>query len=164
MIVSSEPGNPATSTQFRYTLLVVEDNAEMNKFLVRQLSESYKVLTAANGVEALKILQESIINLIISDVMMPEMDGLELCDTVKTELDYSHIPIILLTAKTTLQSRIDGLKAGADAYIEKPFSMEYLKVSISSLLKTGSNCRLRSCTLLSPPPTTWSSAKPMKNF
>lgn len=135
VIVSSEPGNPATSTQFRYTLLVVEDNAEMNKFLVRQLSESYKVLTAANGVEALKILQESIINLIISDVMMPEMDGLELCDTVKTELDYSHIPIILLTAKTTLQSRIDGLKAGADAYIEKPFSMEYLKVSISSLLK-----------------------------
>ncbi len=118
VIVSSEPGNPATSTQFRYTLLVVEDNAEMNKFLVRQLSESYKVLTAANGVEALKILQESIINLIISDVMMPEMDGLELCDTVKTELDYSHIPIILLTAKTTLQSRIDGLKAGADAYIE----------------------------------------------
>ena len=113
----------------------MEDNAEMNKFLVRQLSESYKVLTAANGVEALKILQESIINLIISDVMMPEMDGLELCDTVKTELDYSHIPIILLTAKTTLQSRIDGLKAGADAYIEKPFSMEYLKVSISSLLK-----------------------------
>ena len=107
----------------------------MRKFLVRQLSESYKVLTAANGVEALKILQESIINLIISDVMMPEMDGLELCDTVKTELDYSHIPIILLTAKTTLQSRIDGLKAGADAYIEKPFSMEYLKVSISSLLK-----------------------------
>ena len=135
VIVSSEPGNPTTSTQFRYTLLVVEDNAEMNKFLVRQLSESYKVLTAANGVEALKILQESIINLIISDVMMPEMDGLELCDTVKTELDYSHIPIILLTAKTTLQSRIDGLKAGADAYIEKPFSMEYLKVSISSLLK-----------------------------
>ena len=107
----------------------------MNKFLVRQLSESYKVLTAANGVEALKILQESIINLNISDVMMPEMDGLELSDTVKTELDYSHIPIILLTAKTTLQSRIDGLKAGADAYIEKPFSMEYLKVSISSLLK-----------------------------
>ena len=72
------------------------------------------MLTAANGVEALKILQESIINLIISDVMMPEMDGLELCDTVKTELDYSHIPIILLTAKTTLQSRIDGLKAGEE--------------------------------------------------
>ena len=132
---SDKSPNLTTSPQFRYTLLVVEDNMEMNKFLVKQLSESYKVLTANNGVEALKILQESIVNLIVSDVMMPEMDGLELCNTVKTELDYSHIPIILLTAKTTLQSKIDGLQAGADAYVEKPFSMEYLKVSISSLLK-----------------------------
>lgn len=107
----------------------------MNKFLVRQLSESYKVLTAANGVEALKILQESIINPDYIRCDDARNGRLELCDTVKTELDYSHIPIILLTAKTTLQSRIDGLKAGADAYIEKPFSMEYLKVSISSLLK-----------------------------
>lgn len=132
---SGKSPNLTTSSQFRYTLLIVEDNMEMNKFLVKQLSESYKVLTANNGVEALKILQESIVNLIVSDVMMPEMDGLELCNTVKTELDYSHIPIILLTAKTTLQSKIDGLQAGADAYVEKPFSMEYLKVSISSLLK-----------------------------
>lgn len=62
------------------------------------------------------------------------MDGLELCDRIKSDLDYSHIPIVLLTAKTTLQSKIDGLKSGADAYIEKPFSVEYLKVSVANLL------------------------------
>lgn len=132
---SAEETLSASDAPPRYTLLVVEDNVEMRKFLVRQLSSSYKVLTAANGVEALSVLQDAIVNLIISDVMMPEMDGLELCDKVKSELDYSHIPIILLTAKTTLQSRIDGMKAGADAYVDKPFSMEYLKVCISNLLK-----------------------------
>lgn len=129
-----ETGRNVSAETLRYTLMVVEDNVEMRKFLLRQLSSSYKVVEAANGTEALKLLQESIVNLIVSDVMMPEMDGLELCHTVKSELDYSHIPVILLTAKTTLQSKIDGLKAGADAYVEKPFSMEYLKVCISNLL------------------------------
>ena len=123
------------SDSFRYTLLVVEDNVEMRKFLQKQLAESYKVFVAPNGVEALKILQNSIVNLILSDIMMPEMDGLELCNIIKSDLDYSHIPVILLTAKTTLQSKIEGMKAGADAYVEKPFSMEYLKVCISNLLK-----------------------------
>ena len=84
--------------------------------------------------EALKVLEGHTVNLIVSDIMMPEMDGLELCDRIKSDLDYSHIPIVLLTAKTTLQSKIDGLKSGADAYIEKPFSVEYLKVSVANLL------------------------------
>jgi DNA-binding response OmpR family regulator len=123
------------SDSFRYTLLIVEDNAEMRKFLQKQLAESYKVFVASNGVEALKILQTSIVNLVLSDIMMPEMDGLELCNVIKSDLNYSHIPVILLTAKTTLQSKIEGMKAGADAYVEKPFSMEYLKVCISNLLK-----------------------------
>lgn len=73
--------------------------------------------------------------------MMPEMDGLELCDYLKSELDYSHIPIILLTAKTTLQAKIEGMKSGADAYIEKPFSVEYLKVCISNLLSNREKLR-----------------------
>ena len=107
----------------------------MRKFLQKQLAESYKVFVVSNGVEALKILQDSIVNLVLSDIMMPEMDGLELCDVIKSNLDYSHIPVILLTAKTTLQSKIEGMKAGADAYVEKPFSMEYLKACISNLLK-----------------------------
>lgn len=118
----------------RYTVLIVEDNVEMLAFVVRQLSPVYQILTATNGVEALKVLEGYTVNLIVSDIMMPEMDGLELCDRIKSDLDYSHIPIVLLTAKTTLQSKIDGLKSGADAYIEKPFSVEYLKVSVANLL------------------------------
>lgn len=119
----------------RYTLLVVEDNLEMLTFVVKLFSSVYQVLTANNGIEALRVLEEHTVNLVISDIMMPEMDGLELCDRLKSDLDYSHIPIILLTAKTTLQSKIDGLKSGADTYIEKPFPVEYLKVCVSNLLK-----------------------------
>ena len=133
---------------FRYTLLVVEDSLEMQAFIVKQLSSEYQVLTAENGVEALKILEENTINLVISDIMMPEMDGLELCERLKSELDYSHIPIILLTAKTTLQAKIEGMKLGADAYIEKPFSVEYLKVCVSNLLNNRE--KLRASFLHSP--------------
>lgn len=129
------------SPQSRYTLLVVEDNLEMQSFVVRQLSASYQVLTATNGVEALKVLEAHVVHLVVSDIMMPQMDGLELCNHLKSALDYSHIPLILLTAKTTLQSKIDGLKLGADAYIEKPFSVEYLKVSIANLLSNREKLR-----------------------
>lgn len=127
--------------KFRYTVLVVEDSPEMLSFVVKQLSGEYEVLTAGNGVEALDVLKENTVNLIISDIVMPEMDGLELCDHLKSELDYSHIPIILLTAKTNLQSKIEGLKLGADAYIEKPFSVEYMRVCVSNLLNNREKLR-----------------------
>lgn len=91
----------------------------------KQLSDTYKVLTAANGVEALKVLKEAIVNLVLSDVMMPEMDGMELCNVIKSDLDYSHIPVVLLTAKTTLQSKIEGMQMGADAYVDKPFPWNF---------------------------------------
>lgn len=107
----------------------------MLSFVVKQLSPVYLVLTATNGVEALNVLENHTVNLVISDIMMPEMDGLELCDHIKSDLNYSHIPIIILTAKTTMQSKIDGLKSGADAYVDKPFSVEYLKVAIANLLR-----------------------------
>lgn len=119
-----------------YTLMLVEDNHTMRKFLSRQLSPSYRIFEATNGKEALGILKSEIINLIISDIIMPEMDGIELCYTVKNEIDFSHIPVILLTAKTTLQSKIEGMETGADAYIEKPFSLDYLKACIANLLKS----------------------------
>ena len=84
LLVGSNVVEPLSqSDSFRYTLLVVEDNVEMRKFLQKQLAESYKVFVAPNGVEALKILQNSIVNLILSDIMMPEMDGLELCNIIK---------------------------------------------------------------------------------
>ena len=119
---------------YRYTLMVVEDNLEMLDFVKRQLVSDYNVITATNGVEALELLKEHMVNLVVSDVMMPEMDGLELCKSIKTHLDYSHIPVVLLTAKTALQSKIEGMRQGADAYIEKPFSVEYLKVCVANLL------------------------------
>lgn len=125
----------------RYTILVAEDNPEMLSFVSRQLSHEYTVLTAANGEEALRVLDENFVNLIVSDVVMPLMDGFELCKTVKSKLDYSHIPIILLTAKTNIQSKVEGLELGADAYIEKPFSPEYLQAAIFSLIKNREKLR-----------------------
>ena len=119
----------------RYTVLVVEDNPEMLSFVSRQLSHEYIVLTAVNGEEALRILDENFVNLIVSDVVMPLMDGFELCKTVKSKLDYSHIPIILLTAKTNLESKTEGMENGAEVYMEKPFSIKQLHNQIENLLK-----------------------------
>lgn len=123
------------------TILVVEDDPEMLSFVSKQLGELYAVTTAVNGKEALKVLEDNVVNLIVSDVMMPEMDGFELCKTLKADITYSHIPIILLTAKATLQSKIEGIELGADAYIEKPFSTEYLLVRITNLLNNQEKLR-----------------------
>ncbi len=115
-------------------ILVVEDNPDMLAFVRKQLTTEYSVLTAMNGIEALAVLDNHYVNLVVSDVMMPQMDGFELCKTIKSDLSYSHIPVVLLTAKTNIQSKIEGLELGADAYIEKPFSVEYLLANISSLI------------------------------
>lgn len=122
-------------------VLVVEDNRDMLSFEVRQLSHEYTVLTATNGVEALQMLDGNYVNIVVSDVVMPLMDGFELCKNIKSKLDYSHIPIILLTAKTNIQSKIEGLELGADAYIEKPFSVEYLHACISNLITNREKLR-----------------------
>lgn len=115
-------------------VLLVDDNEEILDFLSDDLSDKYKVLRAVNGNDALEILNKETVHLVISDVMMPGIDGYQLCREIKTNIDYSHIPVILLTAKNTLQSKIVGLEHGADAYIEKPFSPEYLHVQIANLL------------------------------
>lgn len=115
-------------------LLLVDDNEEILEFLEHELNEKYSILKAFNGQEALELLNENAVQLVISGVMMPVMDGFELCRIIKTNFDYSHVPVILLTAKNTLQSKIEGLELGADAYIEKPFSPEYLQVQIANLL------------------------------
>lgn len=116
------------------TILLVDDNEDMLEFLIDELSEKFTILSAPNGAEALFILKEEVVNLVISDVMMPVMDGFEFCRQIKSNTDYSHVPVILLTARNTLQSKIDGLELGADAYIEKPFAMGYLLAQIASLL------------------------------
>lgn len=87
----------------------------------------YNILTAVNGAEALDLLSKKDVDMITSDVMMPEMDGLELCRRVKTDINTSHIPVILLTAKSMAGDELQGLEAGADDYITKPFSMEILR-------------------------------------
>jgi YesN/AraC family two-component response regulator len=125
----------------RPTLLIVEDNKEMSNFIADEVNQLYNVQIAENGAEAIKILKKQSIQLIISDVMMPVMDGFALLKEVKTEIEFSHIPIILLTAKNTMQSRLEGLELGADAYIEKPFSTNLLIAQISNLLSNRDNIR-----------------------
>ena len=122
-------------------ILVVEDNPDMLAFIRKQLTTEYSVLTAMNGIEALAVLDNHYVNLVVSDVMMPQMDGFELCKTIKSDLSYSHIPVVLLAAKTNIQSKIEGLELGADAYIEKPFSVEYLLANISSLIHNREKLR-----------------------
>ena len=116
------------------SILIVEDNKEIVNFLKKELQNHYNIYKAANGKEALEILLQENVQLVISDIMMPVMDGIELCKKMKTDLQYSHIPIILLTAKNTLTSKIEGLETGADAYIEKPFVLEHLQAQITNLL------------------------------
>lgn len=117
-----------------YTILIVEDSSDMQKFVKKILPEKYNILTATNGEEALDILKNNFVTLIISDIMMPRMNGIELCKIIKSDVNYSHTPIVLLTAKTNLQSKIEGMEVGADAYVEKPFSPEYLQAVISNLI------------------------------
>ncbi len=117
-----------------YTLLVVEDNPAMLDFMRERLAESFTVETARNGEEALETLHATRIDLVISDIMMPVMNGWELCKRMKEDIDLSHIPVIFLTAKNDLESKINGLKIGAEAYVEKPFSFNYLKNQVVSLL------------------------------
>lgn len=117
------------------TLLIVEDQEDMRQFIRKELSPSYRIAEAADGQEAMQVLANQTVNLIISDVMMPNMDGFELCNIVKNDFNYSHIPFILLTAQHNLQSHLKGLNQGADAYMEKPFSLELLFAQVSNLLK-----------------------------
>lgn len=142
-VVAAEADQPE-----KYCVLIVDDHAEMRNFLSKQLKSFYNMFVAVNGIEALKVLDEEHIDLIVSDVMMPEMDGYEFLKRVKSDVKYSHVPFILLTAKTNLQSKIEGLESGADAYMEKPFVTEYLLVQISSLL--AGRKKLRDAFMMSP--------------
>lgn len=122
-------------------ILLVDDNEEILDFLERILKNKYSILKAADGREALALLETEAVQLIVSDVMMPVMDGFALCKLIKSTVEYSHIPVILLTAKNTIQSKVQGLELGADAYIEKPFSKEHLQAQIASLLANRNSIR-----------------------
>lgn len=115
-------------------ILLAEDNIEILDFIESNLQDQYVIIKTINGKAALDILKNEVVDLIVSDVMMPVMDGFELCRQIKSDVELSHLPCILLTAKNTLQAKLQGLELGADVYIEKPFSPKYLKMQIASLL------------------------------
>jgi ligand-binding sensor domain-containing protein/signal transduction histidine kinase/DNA-binding response OmpR family regulator len=129
--IITEPENKSE----KVTVLIVEDNKDLLSFITKELQPFYVVFNAHNGEEALEIIHNENISLVISDIGMPIMDGITLCKKIKTNLETSHIPVILLTAKNSLKSQIDGLEVGADSYIAKPFSMEYLKVQSLNLIE-----------------------------
>ncbi|WP_352421453.1 two-component regulator propeller domain-containing protein [Proteiniphilum sp.] len=136
-----EPGVNPEKTTATYTILLVDDDVELLQFEEKFLSSHYHIKTAENGIKALEILREENVNLIVSDIMMPGMDGLELTKRVKLDIEFSHIPVILLTAKVNVESKVQGFETGADAYIDKPFSLEVLMAQIANLLQNREKLR-----------------------
>ncbi len=136
--ISSEDGvkNQTDDKEEKPVVLIVEDNDELRSFIRRQVQENYQILEATNGIEGIDMAIANIPELIISDVMMPEKTGFELVESLKNEISTSHIPIILLTAKTEINSKLFGLKQGADAYVTKPFHTEEILVRIANLIDT----------------------------
>jgi DNA-binding response OmpR family regulator/Zn-finger nucleic acid-binding protein len=118
-----------------YKILIVEDNLELLMLMQHMLRAYYRVFAAKNGKEALDIIHKTDLDLIISDVMMPEMDGLELTQTIKEDDNYKHLPIILLTAKTQSEDHEDALRIGADEYLTKPFRLSELKLRINNIIE-----------------------------
>ena len=116
-------------------MLIVDDSEDMVSFLSSNFKEKYEVVTAGDGIEALDQLRQKEVNIIISDWMMPRMDGAEFCQRVRQNPQTSHIPFVMLTAKTDDDSKVQGMNVGADTYIEKPFSLEYLEACIRNMLK-----------------------------
>jgi CheY-like chemotaxis protein/AraC-like DNA-binding protein len=118
------------------TILVVEDDADYRWLIVSGLKDDYHVIEAANGKDGLDKAVEHIPDFVVTDLMMPVLDGIELCRRLKTNILTSHVPVIMLTARTSVESQIKGLETGADDYVTKPFNMQLLKARIHNLLET----------------------------
>ncbi len=117
-------------------ILIVEDNDELRLFLANELGKKYKITQAENGKTGVDLALSEIPDLIVSDILMPEYTGIDLCKTIKSDVRTSHIPVILLTAKTTINEQIEGIKTGADAYITKPFNVQFLFAKINQLIQS----------------------------
>ncbi|GAE14066.1 two-component system sensor histidine kinase/response [Bacteroides pyogenes JCM 6292] len=120
----------------RGTILIVEDNQEIRHYLTSGLAELFNTLEAENGEKALEILKENEADVIVTDVMMPVMDGIKLCKNVKQNIRTCHIPVIILSAKTDIKHQMEGLQVGADDYIPKPFSLSVLTTKIQNMMRT----------------------------
>lgn len=134
-IIPEQNATAAMSQKVLPIMLIVDDNEDMLNFLSSHFQTSYTIVTAVDGVDALNKLKEQEVALIISDWMMPNMNGIDLCKAVRNNQLTSHIPFILLTAKTDTEAKITSMNCGADAYIEKPFSLQYLEACIKNLLE-----------------------------
>ena len=136
-VLPAESGDTGSTSKEKsgYSLLLVEDNEELLALMVKLLGREYPVYTAHNGKEAIQAIESNDIDLIVSDVMMPEMNGVELCRYVKGNFDICHIPIILLTAKNKEEDRIEAYESGADGFLSKPFNLSLLHARIKNLLR-----------------------------
>jgi len=131
----SEWGTIHNSSEQKYTLLLIEDNEDLLQLMVRLLNTEYRIFTAQTGKEGIRLMEQEEIDLVVSDIMMPEMDGIEFCKLVKSKLETSHIPIILLTAKNREEDRAEAYDSGADGFLTKPFNLSVLHARINNLLK-----------------------------
>jgi signal transduction histidine kinase/DNA-binding response OmpR family regulator/sugar lactone lactonase YvrE len=131
-----EAVNEEKEDNSRSMILVVEDNDDIREYIVSSFSSNFRVITATNGQEGLALAQKHIPNIIISDIMMPIMDGMEFCRAVKEDIRTSHIPVILLTAKDSIQDKEEGYESGADSYLTKPFSAKLLGSRVQNLLES----------------------------
>jgi signal transduction histidine kinase/DNA-binding response OmpR family regulator len=126
-----------------FRVLIVEDDGELRAYIGNALSRKYKITLAKDGQEGVELAKKILPDLVISNVMMPCLDGIELCRQLKNDFNTSHIPIILLTARTMIEHKIEGIETGADDYIEKPFHFRFLEARITNLLKSRE--KLREC-------------------
>lgn len=151
--VKTSDETTAVGDKKKHTVLLVEDNFELRKFVQDSLSYKYKILVADNGQEGLEKINEFDPTIVVSDIMMPIMNGFELCEKIKTEESISHIPVVLLTAKSTAENRVEGYNKGADGYIAKPFSIEVLEARIENLILSREKLRNKLRTTITVEPS-----------
>jgi signal transduction histidine kinase/DNA-binding response OmpR family regulator/streptogramin lyase len=126
----------------KYNLLIVEDDVDVRDYLVTEFRDEFHITEAGNGLVALEISKEKNFDIVLSDIMMPKMNGIEFCNAFKKDVRTSHIPLILLTAKSSMENKIEGIEFGADDYIIKPFNVKYLRTKIYSLIHTREEMRV----------------------
>ena len=135
IIKDEKIGDETEEAVSKKKVVIIDDNPDILDFLDKVLSSKYFIITAGSGEEGLALLESNKPDIVVSDVMMEGIDGFEVCKRIKRNINISHIPVILLTAKTDTESKVEGLEAGADAYIEKPFAASHLIAQIDNLLK-----------------------------